>query len=157
MHIPGQGFGRELMKMDRLARPILERGNLKKEQLEIITIDLPIPWDIACTPSLPCVARCRWHNHHLGLLTIFFLFSVTRTGIGTWCGTGKHALGHCMLLCACCQTQPTSCTLFSNLMVLKTITKTHTILYAAHSDCHATPQDHDFSTASLKKEVCKQP
>ena len=43
MHIPGQGFGRELMKMDRLARPILERGNLKKEQLEIITIDLPIP------------------------------------------------------------------------------------------------------------------
>ena len=38
------------------------------------------------------------------------------------------------------QTQPTSCTLFSNIMVEKNSTVTPTILYEARRDCRATPR-----------------
>ena len=114
-------------------------------------VNLPFQWDIVCLPSLPRVASCcssslflfvgiavivrrcfvlctsSWDHdsdhHYLNLLTIFFLFVFYWLELEVEKGhsAGKQELGHWVLTLACCRTQPTSRTLFSNFMVGKKI------------------------------------
>ena len=82
---------------------------------------------------------CESSGDHprLSLLAIFFHFRVTLTAITS----GTVHLATCNILCPFldCQTHPTSCALFSNIMVRKKSSITPNILDPARSDCHATP------------------
>ena len=103
----------------------------------------------------------RGDHRRLSLLTIFLHVRVTRTGIASGNCVQQSNARHYMRPFPYCQTQSTSCTLFSkkkNIIVGTKSSITHTILYAARSDCSATPQQqimiYLLPPPYLKKRKC---
>ena len=124
MRTPGQEFGGVSMKTDHLwtCEANSLKGGSQKGKVENYNCEPsisarhcliePLPLRRIGGDGLRVLRTSRGGHNLLSLLTIFFYFRVTRTGIRS--GTGKHASGHNVLPFACCKTQTTSCTLSPN-------------------------------------------
>ena len=113
----------------------------QKGTTENYIVILPFPWDIVCMLSLfalrgallffkplplrgiggdghKMLRESRGDHRRLSLLTIFLHVRVTRTGIASGNCVQQSNVRHYMRPFAYCQTQSTSCTLFSKKKIL---------------------------------------